>query len=101
MQRECTRCRRLFTPPDLARTESKNLEAERKARGLVGVRFLYYTCPACQMADIFVDILPLAGEPSEAFHQRRDEMETVVRKLHEYGDGAVEAVVKEVRPDRV
>jgi hypothetical protein len=102
MQRECTRCRRSFTPPDLARAESKNLEAERKAAGLVGVRFLYYTCPACQTADIFVDILPVAGEPSEAFGQRRDEMESVVRRLHaQGGDGTVEAVVMEVRADRV
>jgi len=99
MQRECTRCRRLFSPPDLARDESKNLEADRKAAGLVGVRFLYYTCPACRTADIFVDILPVAGEPDEAFHRRRDEMEAVVRRLHdEAGDGTVEAVVMEVRP---
>jgi hypothetical protein len=74
------------------------LEAARKAAGLVGVRFLYYACPACWTADIFVDILPQTGELPEEFRRRRDEMEDVVRRLHhEHGDGSVEAVVTEVK----
>jgi hypothetical protein len=98
MQRECTRCHRQFRPQDLARSESRNLEAARRAAGLGGVRFLYYACPACWTADIFVDILPRAGEAPEEFRQRRDEMEDVVRRLHEdHGDGPVEAVVTEVK----
>lgn len=98
MQRECTRCRRAFRSQDLARSESKNLESARKAAGLAGVRFLYYACPACWTADIFVDILPQSGEPPEEFHRRRDEMEGVVRRLHdEHGDGDVDAVVTEVK----
>jgi hypothetical protein len=82
MLRECTQCRRAFTPPDLARDESRNMEAERKAAGLEGVRFLYYRCPACGMNDIFVDILPRQDESDEDFRRRRDEMEDVVRQLH-------------------
>jgi len=90
MKRECTRCRRPFAPGDLAREESRNMEAERKAAGLEGVRFLYYRCPDCGMNDIFVDILPRPGESPEDFQVRRDEMEVVVRRLH--GEQA-EAVV--------
>jgi len=82
----------------LARSESKNLAAARKAAGLMGVRFLYYACPVCWTADIFVDILPRTGEPPEEFRRRREEMEGVVRRLHdEHGDGSVEAVVTEVK----
>jgi hypothetical protein len=99
MLRECTRCGRPFTPADLAREESKGMEAERKAAGLVGVRFVYYTCPDCGAADIFVDILSLDGEAPEAFRQRRAEMEAVVRSLHaDAPAGAADAVVTEVPP---
>jgi len=99
MIRECTGCRRPFTPADLSRTDSKNLEADRKAAGLVGVRFVYYACPACRTADIFVDILPLAGELDPAFHQRRRAMEAVVRWLHsEFNVPGVATVVTEVHP---
>ena len=82
MLRECTHCHRPFTPQDLARRESKGMEAERKALGLQGVLFRYYTCPQCGQADIFLDIHPLQGETSEAFRQRRDELETTVQQLH-------------------
>jgi hypothetical protein len=82
--------RRPFAAGDLARDESKGMEAERRAAGLSGVRFLYYACPACGAADIFVDILPLDGESAEDFNRRRDEMEQVVRRLHAEGEaGAV------------
>ena len=94
MQRECTRCRHRFTPGDLARQQSKNMEAERKAAGLTGVRFLYYDCPYCGASDIFVDILPLGEEAPEDFLRRRDEMEAVVRRLHDWQPcGPVDAVV--------
>jgi len=82
MMRECTNCHRPFTPPDLARQESKGMEAERKALGLQGVLFRYYTCSACGQDDIFVDVAPLAGENAEAFHLRRDDLERTVRQLH-------------------
>ena len=73
---------RPFTADDLAREESKGMEAERKQLGLQGVRFLYYNCPACQGADIFVDVLPVPGETSEAFQARRAELEEAVRQVH-------------------
>src|SRR5207237_615042 len=47
MKRECTRCGRPFTPGDLAREESREMAAKRRAAGLEGVRFLYYSCPRC------------------------------------------------------
>lgn len=82
MLRECTRCHRPFTPRDLAKRESKGMEAERKALGLQGVLFRYYTCPQCGQADIFLDIHPMPGETAEAFQQRRSELETTVQQLH-------------------
>ena len=82
MHRDCTRCRRPFALADLSREETENLEAGRKATGLEGVKFVYFHCPACGMDDIFVNILPLAGEPAEAFEARRAAMEKVVRGMH-------------------
>jgi len=82
MLRECTHCRRPFTPQDLAKEESKGMEGERKALGLQGVLFRYYACPDCGQADIFVDVHPVEGEAPEVFRQRRDELETTVRQLH-------------------
>ncbi|HEY1380124.1 MAG TPA: hypothetical protein VGF55_25195 [Gemmataceae bacterium] len=91
MPRHCTRCRREFGPDDLARSETEGMEAERAAAGLEGIRFLYYACPACGKADIFVGILPLEGERPEDFTRRRAEMEAVVRRLHaERPAGAVD-----------
>jgi hypothetical protein len=89
MQRQCTHCERPFTADDLAREESKGMEAERKQLGLQGVRFFYYNCPACQRADIFVDVLPVPGEAPEAFQTRRAELEKAVRQLHDDRVGLV------------
>ena len=85
-----TRCRHPFAPADLVREETENREAQRRAAGLEGVKFLYFRCPACGMDDIFVAILPLETEFAEDYEARRDAMEKVVRGLH--ADG-VEAVV--------
>ena len=82
MMRKCTHCHKDFTPQELAREESKGLEAERKALGLEGVLFRYYTCSACGYADIFVDIHPLEKESEEAFQQRRSELENAIRQLN-------------------
>ena len=41
-----------FALPDLSREETGNLEAQRKANGLEGVKFLYFHCPACGMDDM-------------------------------------------------
>jgi hypothetical protein len=80
--RECSHCQRKFTPKDLVKEDSKEMEAERKARGLEGVRFLYYTCPDCGYADIFVDIRHLPDESDEDLHSRRAELEAAVREIH-------------------
>jgi hypothetical protein len=96
MQRDCTRCRRPFTPADLSREETANLEAERKAAGLEGVKFVYFHCPACGMDDIFVAILPRATEFVEDYEARRDAMEKVVRELH--ADGVAAVVVPLLAP---
>jgi hypothetical protein len=82
MRRECSHCHTPFRPQDLAREESKGMEAERKALGLQGVRFLYYTCGQCRYNDIFVDIHPLPEESPEEFQIRRDALEATVRELH-------------------
>jgi hypothetical protein len=50
------------------------MEAERKASGLEGVLFRYYSCPACGHADIFVDVTCRAGEMPEGLHRRRQEL---------------------------
>src|SRR5262249_43420143 len=92
MKRVCTHCQRPFTPNDLSRDESRGMQAERKARGVEGVRLVYYRCP-CGTNDIFVDILPRKDESTEDFDRRRAEMEIVVRKMH---GGHAKAVVNPV-----
>lgn len=97
MQRECTRCHRPFALADLSREETGNLEAERKANGLEGIKFVYFHCPACGMNDIFVAILPLDTEFAEDYEARREAMEKVVRGLH---SDNVEAVVVPLQAPR-
>jgi hypothetical protein len=80
--RECSHCHKPLSPQELAREESAGMEAERKALGLQGVRFLYYNCTGCGYADIFVDIHPVEGETPDVFRHRRRELETTVRQLH-------------------
>lgn len=92
MTRECTLCRRPFGAEDLCREESAGMEADRKAAGLEGVRFLYLHCPACGTDDIFVDILPLPGESAGDFADRREGLEDAVRRLRD-GSARAEAVV--------
>jgi hypothetical protein len=89
MMRTCSHCQKEFTPAELSREDSKGLEAERKALGLEGVLFRYYTCSACGLADIFVDVRPLVGESEEAFLQRREELESTVRGLEGEGVNVV------------
>lgn len=85
MMRMCSHCQKAFTPKELSREDSKGLEAERKAMGLEGVLFRYYTCSECDQADIFVDVLPLDGEFEEDFRQRREELEATIQQLE--GEG--------------
>jgi hypothetical protein len=83
----------------VVRDETEKMEADRTAAGLRGVRFLYFACPACEMADIFLDILRLRGERPERFVRRRSEMEAVVRGLHAgRPDGAAEVIVRVATP---
>jgi len=91
MMRLCSHCGKEFTPQELDREDSKGLESERKALGLEGVLFRYYTCSACAQADIFVDVLPLQGESEGEFRERRAELESTLQKLE--GEG-VEVVVR-------
>jgi hypothetical protein len=97
MIRLCSHCCRRFTPQDFVKEESKGMEAERKALGLEGVRFLYYHCAVCGYVDIFLDTYPRAGESDAAFQARKRELEAVVSQVH--ADGA-EAVLVEVLPRR-
>jgi hypothetical protein len=92
MHRECSHCRRDFTAKDLVKEESRGMEADRKSLGLEGVRFLYYSCPACGFDEIFVDIHPLEGETAADFRRRRRELEKAVRDFH--GDH-IEVVLSE------
>jgi hypothetical protein len=94
MPRDCTRCRRPFAVTDLSREETGNLEAERKATGLEGVKFLYFRCPACGMDDIFVAVVPRETEFVEDYEARRDAMERVVRGLHSEHVAAVVVPLK-------
>lgn len=82
MMRQCTRCGRGFEPGDLAREESRNMESERKEAGLVGVRFLYYRCGGCGTEDIFIDVLPRAGESPDDYANRHAAMLAAARNMH-------------------
>jgi hypothetical protein len=82
MTRDCTRCHRPFALADLSREDSANLEAERAAHGLEGVKFSYFHCPGCGMDDIFVAVVPRETEFAEDYEARRAAMEVVVRGLH-------------------
>jgi len=81
MMRECSQCHKPYTVQEFVKEESKGMEAERKALGLQGVRFLYYTCRDCGHADIFVDVHPLQAETEEAYRVRRAELEAAVQQL--------------------
>lgn len=95
MKRQCTRCGRGFTPEDLVRDASRGMESERKAAGLVGVRFLYYHCAGCETEDIFIDILPRDGELPEDYATRHAAMLVAARDLHA---DKTDVVVQPVKP---
>jgi hypothetical protein len=85
MNRECARCGRVFGPGDLDKQQSRHMEADRRALGLEGVRFLYYACPGCGHADIFLDLHHQPGETDEEFAERRRAMEDAVRQVQPEG----------------
>jgi hypothetical protein len=57
------------------------MEAERRARGLDGIRFRYYVCSDCGYDDVFLDVVHLPGESDEEFARRKEELEKAVRAL--------------------
>jgi hypothetical protein len=81
MMRACSHCHKPYTVQEFVKEESKGMEAERKALGLEGVRFLYYTCQDCGHPDIFVDVHPLQDETEEAYRTRRAELEAAVQQV--------------------
>ena len=89
MIRNCSHCQKLFTPSELRKGASRELEAERKALGLEGFVFRCYDCAQCGTADIFVDVLPLEDESDEEFRARRDELETMIGRLDHEGTDVV------------
>lgn len=71
------------------------METERKALGLQGIRFLYYTCSACGYHDIFIDIHPLEGETAEEFRTRHAALEATVKQLKQKRPERTEVVIVE------
>lgn len=94
MMRQCTGCNRAFVPADLDREESRSMESERKAAGLVGVRFLYYRCHDCGTEDIFIDIIPREGESPEEYATRHAAMLAAARDMHSEKSDVVVVPVK-------
>jgi hypothetical protein len=80
MNRQCSRCRRIFTRDDFLRDESMSLEADRKAAQLQGVHFFDYRCP-CGNEDVFLDVVRLDGESAERFEARKAELEATARRV--------------------
>jgi hypothetical protein len=80
MYRECSHCHRPFTIRDFARAESKEMEVDRKAAGLEGVRFFLYTCPACGKGDIFVELHHLGDKTDQDYQARRRAFQALVQK---------------------
>jgi DNA-directed RNA polymerase subunit RPC12/RpoP len=96
MFRQCSRCGQPFTAHDLCKDISKTVEAQRLAGGVEGVAFRVYTCPRCEKDDLFVDVTPLPGESIEAFHQRKEQVESLI---HEIPPSDADIVIAE-RPPR-
>ena len=94
MRRMCTKCGRLFEPGDLVRDRSRQMEANRRAAGLDGVRFVTYRCP-CGTEDVFIDVLPRNDELTEDYDRRWAAMEEAARRVQVDG---VEARVVLVAP---
>ena len=90
MRRTCAKCERPFEADDLVRDRSRQMEADRKAAGLDGVRFVTYRCP-CGAEDVFIDVLPQDDELAEDFDRRRAAMEEAARRVQ--ADGVAARVV--------
>jgi hypothetical protein len=95
MFRVCTHCHKEFTPQELSHEETKGMEAERRALGLQGVLFRWYTCSECGGCDIFVDLLPRADEPYDVFCARKAGLEAAIKVANRVRGDGVEAVLVE------
>jgi len=82
MKRVCSQCQKPFTAAELARSDSKTLEKERREHGVRGLHFHCYHCEACGHDEIFLDIQKLENESEEAFEKRRRELEVMARQMH-------------------
>jgi hypothetical protein len=67
----------------LNREETANLEAERKAVSLPGVRFRYYDCILCNRATIVLQVRPLVNETRAAFFKRQQTLDRVAREIRQ------------------
>jgi hypothetical protein len=92
MRRACTHCGKEFTSQDLVKETSQGMERDRRLLGLQGVLFLYYECPECAGADIFLDLYPLEDENEAEFQARKRWLEEAVAQLH---DDRVEVIVSD------
>jgi ribosomal protein S27E len=81
MNRQCSRCGRIFTRSDFVREESRALEADRRAAQLQGVHFFDYRCPECRNEDVFLDVVRLEGESAAAYEARKAELEAKAREV--------------------
>jgi hypothetical protein len=88
MFRQCSRCGKPFTPQELCKDITKNLEAKRLASGVEGVLLRVYTCAQCSRDDVFVDVCALPGESDAEYHHRKHELERLVQQLPT-GDAAI------------
>lgn len=80
MVRTCVRCGKELAGSQLDPDRSRRMEADRAAAGLLGVRFAYYCCP-CGVDDVFIDVLPLAGEPPGTLGRRLGAMREAARRV--------------------
>ena len=85
MMRECLHCAHAFTPSDLSKYVSKEIEAARKSSGVRGVLFRCYVCPVCGQESLFVDLHQLDGETVAQFKRRRAELERTIRQVPSMG----------------
>lgn len=91
MHRVCSHCHKSYDPHELARDDSRHVEAERKAAGVDGVHLRCYVCSHCGLESLFVDLHHLAGETDDAFRRRKADLEAAVRDLHPAGAAVVVA----------
>ena len=96
MMRKCLNCHRPFSPLDLAKEVSKDIEGDRKALGIHGMLVRCSTCSGCGHNNLFLDFRPLKGETPEEYKLRRDELEVTIKQNSQAG---LEIALVEKWPD--